>query len=654
MVSIQNLAASIRLIGLAPRAAKETSALLQLPIMTIVALLLVSCGGGGGSTSSPANVDTVNTAPTIFDPGKLSIIEGTRTVTTVTATDAQGQGIIFDILGLDAALFDISTSGSLSFKSTPSFNSPLDANADNIYQVSVQASDGIASSTRTLNIAVVSSKFFEPTSNFANRCGLPRSGTDSASGNPFPDIQSTFADQNNFLRSWSNDTYLWYDEIEDVNPLDNANSADDVKEYFKLMRTSAKTPSGSDKDRFHFTYDTEEWNLFTSSGASFGYGAEFILKSSSIPRSVVVAFVEANSSASSPAVNLKRGTQIISADGVSVVSGSDTATLNAAIFPRTSGETHQFEVRDIGATITRTVSMTTSAITVDPVPLHKVVTTPTGPVGYLQFMDHSINAAERKLVNAVTDLAAANINDLVLDLRYNGGGYLIIANQLSYMIAGPTARNQVFDTPTFNDKHPNVNPVTGAALQPSLFEEETVGLSLASGADLPTLGLSRVFVLTSSDTCSASEAIINGLRGIGIEVVQIGTTTCGKPYGFYPRDNCGTTYFSIQFKGINAAGFGDYPDGFSPQNLNEVKGVAIPGCAVEDDFSQLLGNENEALFAAALAYRNSPGACPALPASRSQLLQQGQTKQLSGRIAIGQTLLNKQATPGKIIRTNPE
>jgi hypothetical protein len=575
-------------------------------------------------------------------------------VTTVTATDAQGQGIIFDILGLDAALFDISSRGSLSFRSTPSFKRPLDANADNIYQVSVQASDGIASSTRRLSIAVVSSTFFEPASNFANRCGLPRSGTDSSSGNPFPDIQGAFADQNNFLRSWSNDSYLWYDEIEDVNPLDNANSNQDVKEYFGLMRTSAKTPSGADKDRFHFTYDTEEWNLFTSSGASFGYGAEFILKSSSIPRSVVVAFVEANGSASSPAVNLKRGTQIISADGVSVESGSDTATLNAAIFPRTSGETHQFEVRDVGAASSRIVSMTTSAITVDPVPLHKVVTTPTGPVGYLQFMDHSIKAAERKLVTAVTDLAAANINDLVLDLRYNGGGYLIIANQLSYMIAGPAARNQVFDTPTFNDKHPNVNPVTGAALQPSLFEEETVGLSLASGTDLPTLGLSRVFVLTSSATCSASEAIINGLRGIGIDVVQIGTTTCGKPYGFYPRDNCGTTYFSIQFKGINAAGFGDYPDGFSPQNLNEVEGVAIPGCAVEDDFSQLLGNENEALFAAALAYRKSPSTCPALPVSRSQLLQHGQTKQLSRSNDISQILLNKQATPGKIIRANRE
>jgi len=621
--------------------------------MALVTLSLVACGGGGGSNAvnTPVSAGPTNTAPTITDPGALSIPEGTRSVTTMSAADAQGQSVTFNVVGPDAALFDITNSGSLSFKSVPGFNNPLDANTDNIYQVSVQASDGIATSTLPLSITVTRNVAFAPADDFANRCGIPRTGVDSNSGNPFPDIQGTFADQNNFLRSWSNDQYLWYDEIEDVNPLTNANSAEDVEAYFELMRTFAKTPSGADRDRFHFTYDTEEWNSFSSSGESVGYGAQFILQRSSPPRALVVAFVEAGSSASSPSVNLKRGTQIISADGVNIESGTDTATLNAAIFPSTAGETHQFEVRDLGATSNRTISMITSAITVDPVPLHKVVATPAGPVGYLQFMDH-IATAEEELVSAVTDLAAANITDLVLDLRYNGGGYLIIANQLSYMIAGPSARNQVFETLTFNDKYPSVNPVTGAALQPDMFQEKTVGLTLTSGTDLPTLGLSRVFVLTSGGTCSASESIINGLRGISIEVIQVGTTTCGKPYGFYPKDNCGTTYFSTQFQGINAAGFGDYPDGFSPQNLSEIEGVAIPGCAVEDDFSQPLGNENEALFAAALAYRNSPGTCPALPVSRSLSLLQGPTKQLPGRNGSSQKVFNNQAVPGKIIRPN--
>ena len=66
---------------------------------------------------------------------------------------------------------------------------------------------------------------------------------------------------------------------------------------------------------------------------------------------------------------------------------------------------------------------------------------------------------------------------------------------------------------------------------------------------------------------------MNSLRGVDVEVIQIGSTTRGKPYGFYPTDNCGTTYFTIQFRASNAKGFGDYSDGFSPANTAGVQGV---------------------------------------------------------------------------------
>jgi len=107
---------------------------------------------------------------------------------------------------------------------------------------------------------------------------------------------------------------------------------------------------------------------------------------------------------------------------------------------------------------------------------------------------------------------------------------------------------------------------------------------------------------------------MNGLRGVGVQVIQIGTTTCGKPYGFYPQDNCSTTYFSIQFQGVNAQGFGDYPDGFSPANTASSPGVAVPGCSVGDDFSRALGDPSEGRLAAALGYRASQG-CPAAATS---------------------------------------
>jgi carboxyl-terminal processing protease len=93
-------------------------------------------------------------------------------------------------------------------------------------------------------------------------------------------------------------------------------------------------------------------------------------------------------------------------------------------------------------------------------------------------------------------------------------------------------------------------------------------------------------------------------------VIQIGTTTCGKPYGFYPQDNCGTTYFSIEFRGINAQGFGNYPDGFSPSNSNAAaNGATLPGCQVADDFTHALGDPAEARLSAALTY-TSNAVCP--------------------------------------------
>jgi len=156
--------------------------------------------------------------------------------------------------------------------------------------------------------------------------------------------------------------------------------------------------------------------------------------------------------------------------------------------------------------------------------------------------------------------------------------------------------------------------VTGAMLTPTPFHSRTEDLGSGGGpADvlLPSLNLNRVYIITGPGTCSASESIINSLRGVNVDVYLIGSTTCGKPYGFYPADNCGTTYFSIQFRGENAANFGDYSDGFSPANQASNRGTSVPGCSVFDDFANPLGDADEARIAAALALRASNNqTCP--------------------------------------------
>jgi hypothetical protein len=317
-------------------------------------------------------------------------------------------------------------------------------------------------------------------------------------------------------------------------------------------------------------------------------------------------------------VNLSRGVEVLTVDGVDVInSGSQAAvdTLNAGFFPEAAGQTHTFTIREVSGT-TRTISMTSQAVTHVPVPNASVIDQSGVPVGYLLFNDH-IATAESGLIDAIQTLRAANVQDLILDVRYNGGGYLDIASELAFMIAGnaPTA-GQPFERLVFNSKYPSTNPITGSPLTPTGFHTSAVGLpgGAPRGTPLPTLNLPRVYVITSANTCSASESIINSLRGVDVEVYQIGSTTCGKPYGFYPQDNCGTTYFSIQFQGQNAKNFGDYPDGFAPQNATGASSVKVAGCSVADDFSHQLGDANEGRLQAALAFRasgNSIGSCPA-------------------------------------------
>jgi len=452
---------------------------------------------------------------------------------------------------------------------------------------------------------------FAPFTSFVNQCATPRTGTDPATGRGYPDVQGSTLSENNFLRSWTNELYLWYSEVPDLDP-----SAYSTANYFRLQKTSATTPSGNPRDRFHFTYPTAQWQALSQSGVEAGYGAEFAVVASTPPRMVVVAYTQPDSVASTPPVSLSRGARVLAVDGVDVVNASDSASvavLNAALFPSSAGASHTFTILDAGASAPRTITMVSANVVSTPVQNAVIIPGASGTVGYVLFNDH-IATAEQQLVAAFGQFAAAGVRDLVIDIRYNGGGYLDMASEVAYMVAGPGATaGRTFEKAMFNDKHQTRNPVTGRPLAPIPFHSTTQGFSGPSDQALPALGLQRVAVLTSANTCSASESIVNGLRGVGVQVIQIGSTTCGKPYGFYPQDNCGTTYFSIQFKGVNDQAFGDYPDGFSPANATGSVGVQLPGCAVADDFDHALGDSREGRLAAALAYLAN-GSCPSAPA----------------------------------------
>ena len=429
-----------------------------------------------------------------------------------------------------------------------------------------------------------------------------------------PTTTGSLTSEKVWLRSYMGDAYLWFGEIPsvDAQAASFSNTADvygSLRNYFRALLTPARTASGAYKDRFSFTYPTRAWNDLASSGSSASYGIEWYANSwDTVPRGIRIATVEVGSPAA--AAGLQRGDVLISADGTGADSTSDSgiSTLNAALFPADAGRSHQF-VFSRGGSSLPTQTLVSADVIKDPVPTRTVFDNGGVRYGYIVFTDH-IASSEAKLIEAVNYLKAQSAQELVLDLRYNGGGYLYLASELAYMIAGPTPTSgKAFERLVYNSKRTAENNTTPFYSVSCLLDSN---FDCTSQQPLPTLNLSRVSVITSASTCSASEAIVNGLRGVGIDVRLIGGTTCGKPYGFTAKDNCGISYFPIEFKGENQVGFSDYSDGFPAT------------CPASDDFVHALGDADEGMLNAAI-YNLQNDACDlsAAQAARRSLLAAG-------------------------------
>ena len=419
---------------------------------------------------------------------------------------------------------------------------------------------------------------FAPSQNLANLCANPRTNT--------TERQGTVANEKAYLRSFIDETYLWYRDV--PTNLVEANYLT-APAYFDVLKTNAITASGAPLDQFHWSQTTASWQA-QQAGQASDYGIDWAALASRPPRNWLVTVVAPNSPAALAGV--KRGDKLTSIDGVDFVNDNTQANvdiLNAALFP-TNSAVHSFGFNNAPA-----LAMSPALYQVITVQNVKTIPTATGTVGYFTF-DSQIAQSEQELIDAVNQLKAAQINDLVIDLRYNGGGLLYIASELAYMIAGPNATGgKFFEQLQFNDKQSAYNVSYPFAFHGNM-----------PAAALPHLDLRHVTLLVTHSTASASESVINSLRGIDISVDLMGTNTRGKPYGFYPQDNCGYTYFAIQFKGVNNKGFGDYADGFAPT------------CVVADDYSHARGDSAEGLLRTALSYRLT-GVCPVNPSA--QVLQ---------------------------------
>jgi hypothetical protein len=409
-------------------------------------------------------------------------------------------------------------------------------------------------------------------------------GGGSESGSASLPLTCSATDQKSWLASYMDDWYFWTA----YSPKPAPGPYADALAYLAALRYTG-TDSRFPADRWSYTQASDAYNSFFTDGTTLGYGLAVagleLAKDGSKP--LYVRYVDPGSPAA--AAGIQRGdriTQIAGRTAADVVAADDFTALTAS----TPGQT-------LALTTTRAGSaqfsglLTAASYSLAPVTGTAVQISPGGrKLGYLSVKD-MVSQALSPADAAFAQFKAAGVADVVLDLRYNGGGLVSTGATLAGYIAGSRGAGLSYARLLFNDKHTASN---------SNFPFAVPGAALS---------LPRVFVLMGRRTCSASEQVINGLGGAGLNVVTIGETSCGKPVGFQPTTYCGTTYSIVNFESINQLGTGRYFDGFTPT------------CAVAEDFTAAQASSRDPLMAAAARYADGAGcpvasSAPALPAAQ--------------------------------------
>lgn len=215
-------------------------------------------------------------------------------------------------------------------------------------------------------------------------------------------------------------------------------------------------------------------------------------------------------------------------------------------------------------------------------------------VGYLCYDSFNYHYDD-DLLEAFSTIRDGGVDELVLDLRYNSGGHVVSSALLGTFVAGMPHKDEVYMRVSYNaQRTASGEPVSVYRIGNMNFGDGTYS-KILSALDV-SLGLDRVYVLCTEQTASASELVINGLRGLGIDVRLIGTKTNGKNVGMesITRTFDGYEYvFSpITFYSENGLGFRDYGDGFDP----DVE-VSEPEAVIRD-----WGDPEDAMMALALKW----------------------------------------------------
>ena len=269
---------------------------------------------------------------------------------------------------------------------------------------------------------------------------------------------------------------------------------------------------------------------------------------------------------------LERGQQILTVNGRTMADIVANEGLNTFF---DINDAVNFELQPLVGAAFMTGDIAKAIVTIPPIPQSEILP---GNIGYMELAQF-ISTADPEFATEFARFQAAGVNDVILDLRYNGGGLVSTANLLGDYLGGSVAQNLIFSSTEFNADR--------AAQNNSTEFFELLGSSI---------NLSRLVVIATRGTASASELVTNGMIP-HVDVVIVGDNTFGKPVGQIGIEFCDKILRPTAFKLANALGDGDYFEGLPVD------------CPAADDLSVAVGSPLDPNMVAALSYINT-GACP--------------------------------------------
>ncbi len=339
----------------------------------------------------------------------------------------------------------------------------------------------------------------------------------------------------------SKDFYLWYSQIpSNFNP----QSYNDPNDVMVALRAYSKE-NGAPVDRWSFGVLKKDWNLLsggfgniynTAAEGDFGFSVFF-----NVDGDLRVKLVERLSPAGM--AGIQRGWRITKINGSTDITIANTDFIVQNIF-YSSSSTFTFKKPDGNSA---DISLTAGTYEEQPLYLDTTYNIGSKTIGYM-VLNSFIGDTSKMFSDfqkVMARFASKNVTDIVVDLRYNGGGYVSVQEKLADYLAPNSANGSLMMKETFNDKHQNYNV--------SLYFKKT-----------GTLNPNHVLFIVTQSTASASELLINNLKPyMDVKLIGPGHTD-GKPVGFFPLSAGDWYVFPVSFRSTNSSGYGNYYDGFTP------------------------------------------------------------------------------------------